>query len=256
MVLKWLALSLIALAVLSTASNADSPHVAASLINGGQQSDGAYTGALKLELNEGWITYWRVPGEAGVAPVFSTQGSENIKALEVTYPSPHLHEAQGLRSLAYMNKVILPMHIVPIDAAKPVLLKLHVDYAVCHDLCLPEQADFEQHLEKTKDEAVIHQIEAAQANIPQDNARLVSGSVFTPENEGGALDVTFTSKLPWQVAVLETDARHAILSRGFSGMTAHFVLKKTPLPKSILRLTLIGEKTAATTQFEFPAPQK
>ena len=252
--MKQFSFAIAALAFMAPALHAQTlpQHAVAAFSNGGQQTEGAYDAALTLTLDEGWITYWRIPGEAGVAPVFSTQGSENLKAFDVVYPAPRLHEAQGLRSLGYRDKIVLPLQIIPLDKSKPVRLKLHVDYAVCHDLCLPEQADFDEVLEKTVNTNTMNSIVTAKASAPQEMPQLVARSVFNAQDEGGVLDVMFSSPAQWQVAVLEIDARHAVLSKSLSGAMAHFTFKKPLAVQSRLRLTLIGEKTAATTQFQIP----
>ncbi|MBI3441560.1 MAG: copper resistance protein, partial [Proteobacteria bacterium] len=35
--------------------------------------------AVEVKLEPGWKTYWRTPGEAGLAPVFDWAGSTNFK---------------------------------------------------------------------------------------------------------------------------------------------------------------------------------
>ena len=39
--------------------------------------------------------------------------------------------------------MILPLHVVPQDAGKPVTLRLKLDYAVCEKLCVPAEAKLE-----------------------------------------------------------------------------------------------------------------
>ncbi|HYP58178.1 MAG TPA: hypothetical protein VEQ35_07830, partial [Beijerinckia sp.] len=49
---------------------------------------GFYRTGVQILLAPGALTYWRVPGEAGVPPVFSFAGSENVARAEVLYPAP------------------------------------------------------------------------------------------------------------------------------------------------------------------------
>ena len=49
----------------------------------------------------------------------------------------------GMTAIGYDRDVILPLRIVPQDPAKPVVLRLKLDYAVCEKLCVPAEAKAE-----------------------------------------------------------------------------------------------------------------
>src|SRR5262245_21652243 len=52
-----------------------------------------YLAGVELELAQGWKTYWRMPGDAGVPPMFDWSQSINTAAVTVLYPTPmRLHE--------------------------------------------------------------------------------------------------------------------------------------------------------------------
>ena len=51
-----------------------------------------------------------------------------------------IKEADGGEALGYEGGVVLPLRIKPRDAAKPVMLKLNADFAVCEKVCLPAKA--------------------------------------------------------------------------------------------------------------------
>ena len=42
----------------------------------GAPPKGTYLGALRLTLKDGWKTYWRAPGDAGIPPQFDWNGSQ------------------------------------------------------------------------------------------------------------------------------------------------------------------------------------
>jgi DsbC/DsbD-like thiol-disulfide interchange protein len=98
---------------------------------------------IEIRLKGGWHTYWRYPGDAGVPPRFDFAGSENVKSVEVLWPAPHRIPEQGLTTIGYTGDVILPLAIVPQDRAKPVTLRVKLDYAVCEALCVPAEAKAE-----------------------------------------------------------------------------------------------------------------
>src|SRR5262249_10364146 len=76
-------------------------------------------------------------------PRFDFAGSENVKSVEVLWPAPHRIPDQSLTTIGYTGDVILPLAIVPQDRAKPVMLRVKLDYAVCEALCVPVEAKAE-----------------------------------------------------------------------------------------------------------------
>src|SRR5438105_13589820 len=70
-----------------------------SLLQGGMQRNGAYLLALQVKLPPGWMTYWRNPGEAGLAPKIDSAGSKNIREIKISYPAPKLFLENGLKVL-------------------------------------------------------------------------------------------------------------------------------------------------------------
>ena len=96
-----------------------------------------------MRLKPGWHTYWRYPGDAGVPPRFDFAGSQNVKSVDVLYPAPQPIPEQGLTAIGYTSDVIWPLAVVPLDRAKPVTLRLKLDYAVCEKLCVPAQGKAE-----------------------------------------------------------------------------------------------------------------
>ena len=107
----------------------------------GWAAEGARTAGLTMTLAPGWKTYWRHPGEAGVAPQFDWTGSENLAAVEVLWPSPIAFESYGMTMLGYERAVTLPLRLTARDPAAPIRLRLNLFYGVCEDICVPETAD-------------------------------------------------------------------------------------------------------------------
>ena len=96
---------------------------------------------LEIRLEPHFITYWRDPGDAGVPPTFSFAGSTNLKSASVRYPAPSSLDEAGAKAFGYLDDVLFPILVEPDDPAKPVGLAVTVDYAACHDICLPAHAD-------------------------------------------------------------------------------------------------------------------
>ena len=101
------------------------------------KSTKAYLAGVEITLAEGWKTYWRTPGDAGVPPTFNWSGSTNVSAIKVLYPVPHRMKEAAAETIGYTNAVIFPVEVVPSDAKKPVDLKLSAEFGVCREICIP-----------------------------------------------------------------------------------------------------------------------
>ena len=115
------------------------PPYRVSLI-GGAFAGVAWLAGVRVDIDEGWKTYWRVPGDAGVPPQFDWTRSVNVGAIDVLYPLPHrFHDLSG-ESLGYKHQVVFPVMVKPAADATQVTLKLDLFLAVCKDVCIPATA--------------------------------------------------------------------------------------------------------------------
>ena len=110
----------------------------------GSRSGAVLLGGIAFQLEPGWKTYWRNPGDSGVPPRFDFSESENIEAVTVLWPAPtKFDDGAGGHSMGYHNQVVLPLRIVAKSVDKPVTLRADINYAVCEKLCIPVQANAE-----------------------------------------------------------------------------------------------------------------
>ena len=100
----------------------------------------AYLAGVEVTLSEGWKTYWRMPGDAGVPPAFDWTGSANVASVNVLYPAPSRMHEGGAQTIGYKGSVLFPVEVVPKDPSQPVALKLNMEFGVCRDLCMPSEA--------------------------------------------------------------------------------------------------------------------
>src|SRR3982075_4482529 len=114
-----------------------------------QAADAPLRAGVELTLAPGWKTYWRYPGDSGVPPRFDFSNSQNVKSLKIAWPAPHRFTDDSGATIGYKNGGIFPLLIVPQDPAKPVLLRLKLDYAVCEKLCVPAEGRVELMLDGT-----------------------------------------------------------------------------------------------------------
>jgi hypothetical protein len=119
-------------------------HAAFRLIAGSNKADAPTLRAgVEIKLGPGWHTYWRYPGDSGVPPRFDFSQSENVAAVTVAYPAPHLLTDESNNSLVYTKGVIFPLRVKPKQTGKPVKLAVKLDYAVCEKICVPAQGSAE-----------------------------------------------------------------------------------------------------------------
>jgi len=100
----------------------------------------SYLAGVEITLAEGWKTYWRTPGDAGVPPVFNWAGSANLATAGVRYPAPMRLPEPGAQTIGYKGSVLFPVEVVPADPAKAVGLKLAFEFGVCREICIPAEA--------------------------------------------------------------------------------------------------------------------
>jgi DsbC/DsbD-like thiol-disulfide interchange protein len=97
----------------------------------------AYLAGVEVELAQGWKTYWRMPGDAGVPPMFDWSKSVNTAAITVLYPAPMRLQEPAAQTVGYKSSVMFPVEVKPLDAAKPVVLDLQMELGICRDICIP-----------------------------------------------------------------------------------------------------------------------
>src|SRR6267142_1751033 len=110
----------------------------------GSRSGAVLLGGVAIQLEPGWKTYWRTPGDSGVPPRFDFSKSDNVEAVTVLWPAPmKFDDGAGGHSLGYKHQIVLPLRIVAKNADKPVTLRADINYAVCEKLCIPVEASAE-----------------------------------------------------------------------------------------------------------------
>lgn len=110
----------------------------------GSRSGAVLLGGIAFQLQPGWKTYWRTPGDSGVPPRFDFSKSENVEVVTVLWPAPmKFDDGAGGTALGYKTQIVLPLRIVARNADKPVKLRAEISYAVCEKLCIPVEARVE-----------------------------------------------------------------------------------------------------------------
>jgi DsbC/DsbD-like thiol-disulfide interchange protein len=91
--------------------------------------------ALRLRMADGWHTYWKNPGDAGVPPDLSIEG---VTQSPIDWPTPRRVAEGPVMTYAYTGEVLLPVTVTAASGA----IKAHAQWLVCKDICVPEEGDF------------------------------------------------------------------------------------------------------------------
>lgn len=96
----------------------------------------------QITLKDGWKTYWRSPGGAGLPPRWTWKDARNISSIAVAWPLPEKQHIFDVDTYVYHHQVILPVDVKIADAGKPVSLSLDLQYLICSDICIPRKGDY------------------------------------------------------------------------------------------------------------------
>jgi DsbC/DsbD-like thiol-disulfide interchange protein len=102
-------------------------------------ADGTLRGALEIRLDDGWKTYWREPGESGVAPQISLHQGAPAEGISLLFPAPQRFDDGTSQWAGYAGDVTLPVVVTGLgdsDAA----LGVEIFLGVCETICVPVQA--------------------------------------------------------------------------------------------------------------------
>lgn len=120
-------------------------HVKASLV---AEADAVQPGrpltvGIRLEMEKGWHTYWRNPGDSGLPTRAKWDLPPGFAAGEILWPYPIRFATGPLVSYGYEHDVLLPVEIrVPASVAgSEVRIAARVDWLECQEACLPGRAE-------------------------------------------------------------------------------------------------------------------
>jgi len=231
--------------------------VGVEILDGGRKSDGTYSAALRLTLKDGWKTYWRSPGDAGIPPRFTWRGSRNLDDVEITWPTPEVFLTSGFRTIGYLDQVVLPFTVSPGSDNRPVRLKGRMELGICKDVCVPTDVRFDHELnpDASRHPAIV----AALASRPYSPAEAGVKSVkcnLAPSADGIRIEaqIAMPSAGGREVAVIEPGhpdvwAAETSSERHGNVLVAHSVMNHVSgssfaLDRSKVRITVLGNHHA------------
>lgn len=119
-----------------------------SILPGWQTDTGRHMAAIRIQLQPGWKTYWRAPGESGIPPRFAWEGSSNLKSVRFMWPTPKVFYQNGIRAIGYSDEVVIPMELTASDPSEDEIgLRGKMELGICKDVCIPVTVSFSAELD-------------------------------------------------------------------------------------------------------------
>lgn len=103
----------------------------------GGANDGVMRIGVQIEMEKGWKTYWRSPGDSGIAPTLSFENSINVEEAHIHWPEPVVFWAANDNTIGYKNKVILPIELKLKKSKALTVINLNAFFGVCDEVCVP-----------------------------------------------------------------------------------------------------------------------
>ncbi len=104
------------------------------------QPNGKLIVGIKFELEEGWHTYWKNPGDAGEGASIEWDLSKGLTASKVLWPGPERIPVEPLMTFGYNNEVILLTEISSDeDVQFPLNIQAQVGWFTCKEICIPQE---------------------------------------------------------------------------------------------------------------------
>ena len=96
-----------------------------------------YYFGIKINLDDGWKTYWKNPGDAGASINLKMENKKNILDHNILYPFPKSYTDHGVKTIGYENEVIFPVELKIKKKKKPIYADLNIEYLICKEICIP-----------------------------------------------------------------------------------------------------------------------
>jgi DsbC/DsbD-like thiol-disulfide interchange protein len=96
--------------------------------------------AIELDMPPDMKTYWRVPGESGIAAELDWAGSSGVAHSRFHWPYPTTEHKDGYTDFVYYGPLVIPVELtVESDAPQ---LEAALLMGICSDICVPAMAKF------------------------------------------------------------------------------------------------------------------
>ena len=191
---KFFLASSLLFCTLAYSNPVETGHARASLITNLQdsQQESFYVG-VRLEMQEGWHTYWENPGDSGSPFDAQWNVDQGIIVENVEWPTPVTIPYPPLMTFGYEGDVVFPFKVFRAIDSNLSKINLEFDFLICADICIPEKASLSLDLSTALPDSLVDE---AVKSLPADFIQ--TQSVV----EGDHLKIKFKSSQPVSNAYL------------------------------------------------------
>ena len=176
------------ISILAASNPVETGHAKASLITNLQdsQQESFYIG-VRLEMQEGWHTYWENPGDSGSPFDATWEVAQNVIVENVEWPTPITIPYPPLMTFGYEGDVVFPFKVFRAIDSDLSSITVDFNFLICADICIPEKASLTLDLSSAIPNFLVDE---AIKNLPTDFVQTQSAV------EGDNLKITFNSSQP------------------------------------------------------------
>jgi thiol:disulfide interchange protein DsbD len=155
-----------------------------------------------MKMDPAWHTYWRNPGEAGMATKIQWQLPPGVTAGDIEWPLPEKLPPAEVTTYGYNNEVMLLVPLkIPADYKPGMVLdlKANVSWLECKEECLPGKATVEAQLNtgrETEPSADAAAIDLWESKVPKPATNLFAFAWWKGSANGDQRSLTIQIKLP------------------------------------------------------------
>lgn len=151
---------------------------------------------LDVALEKGWKTYWRSPGEGGIAPSIAWQTPLPVQWY---WPTPQRFDVAGIATQGYQGNVTFPLVV---KGKMPDTLAGVLTLSTCSDVCILTDYPFSLDLSGETERQFTYDFTKAMGTLPREDGLTSSlKAAWAP----GKLTVTATRDAGWRAPALYLD---------------------------------------------------
>lgn len=151
---------------------------------------------LDVALEKGWKTYWRSPGEGGIAPSIAWQTPLPVQWY---WPTPQRFDVAGIATQGYQGNVTFPLVV---KGKMPDTLAGVLTLSTCSDVCILTDYPFSLNLSGPTERQFTYDFTKAMGTLPREDGLTSSlKAAWAP----GKLTVTATRDAGWHAPALYLD---------------------------------------------------
>ncbi|WP_295733954.1 protein-disulfide reductase DsbD domain-containing protein [uncultured Bartonella sp.] len=160
---------------------------------------GRLRGVIEVNLKPDWKTYWKNPGNSGMAPSFDFSPPSSY---EIMYPVPHLFKDGSDWSIGYKNSVLLPFTVEKADNGES--LKGQLTIGLCKEICMPLDIPFDFSDQNANTALSSSLLTMAEEKLPETTPENI---VIRASNNENILNVTITHQNGQNISALFLDGK-------------------------------------------------